>query len=260
MKKYFEYFGLALIMVFSFYYTDKIANIVLNKNPLMVTIEKEKDNYNVKSVNAEVNGNFIVPGINGLEVNVKASFYQMQESRIFNAYFLVFNEILPDISLENNKDKIITKGNMKKKSVSLILEEENSLTEYLKNRNIKASLLINIDTYTKNNYFEIINNEVTNFKSLENMLNIAKENKHICLINDNNKDICLKNKNFLIKPGLILNSSNILEIKKNIDSGSIVLIKKNAKLEDLVLLLKEINYKDLKIVYLSELISEKHSK
>ena len=35
MRKYYQYLGLALIMVFSFYYTEKIALIVLNKNPLM---------------------------------------------------------------------------------------------------------------------------------------------------------------------------------------------------------------------------------
>ena len=42
MRKYYQYFGLALIMVFSFYYTDMIANIVLNKDPLMIEINKEK--------------------------------------------------------------------------------------------------------------------------------------------------------------------------------------------------------------------------
>ena len=43
MRKYYQYFGLALIMIFSFYYTEKIALIVLNKNPLMQSIEEQKE-------------------------------------------------------------------------------------------------------------------------------------------------------------------------------------------------------------------------
>ena len=44
MKKYYGYFGLALIMVFSFYYTEQISTLVLNKNPLMMTIKEQADN------------------------------------------------------------------------------------------------------------------------------------------------------------------------------------------------------------------------
>ena len=67
LKKYFEYLGLALIMVFSFYYTDQIATIVLNKNPLMQEINQEKENFEVKSVNAIIEGDYITPGLNGIE-------------------------------------------------------------------------------------------------------------------------------------------------------------------------------------------------
>lgn len=258
MKKYYEYFGLALIMIFSFYYTDQIASIVLNKNPLMQTISDEAINYNVKSVNAEINGDYIIPGINGLQVNIKESFYNMQETAIFNKYFLIYDEIKPDISLDNNKDKIITKGNKKNKQVSFVFEAENKLTNYFKSKNFPASLLVTIDTYSKNNFFEQINNETESFKTLENTLNLNKENKHICVINSYNKDICLKNKMFLVEPELELTNYNILDIKKNIESGSIILVDKYATLDDLIVLIKEINYKDLSIVPLSKIISEKN--
>ncbi|MCM1053185.1 MAG: hypothetical protein NC483_04350 [Ruminococcus sp.] len=256
MRKYYEYFGLALIMVFSFYYTDKIASIVLNKNPLMVTINEESINYNVKSVNAEINGDYIIPGLNGLEVNVKESFYKMQENNVFNKYFLVYDQIRPEVSLEKNKDKIINKGNSKLNKVSFIFEVENDLTKYFQEKNLKASLLINLNTYKKNNYFEVINNEIEGFKALENTLNLNKENKHICVINNNNKDICLKNKNYLIEPSVEVTNTNLATIKKNIFSGSIILIKESATLNDLMFILKEVNYKDLEIDYVSELIKE----
>ena len=258
MRKYYQYFGLALIMVFSFYYTDKIANIVLNKNPLMIEINKEKDNYNIKSVNAIIEGEYIIPGLNGLEVNVKESFYNMKDKNIFNKYFLVYDQVKPDISLENNKNKIIRNGNQKLAKISLILEEENEISNYLKNNNIKASLLINNNNYNKNNYFELINNDTEYFKDLENKLNLNKQNKNICVINNTNKDICLKYHNYLVKPFITLNSSNYIEVKNNIDKGRIILIKNTAKLEDVILLIKEIKYKDLQFVYLSEIIREEN--
>jgi len=243
-------------MVFSFYYTEKIAAIILNKNPLMVTINNEKASYNVEAVNAEINGDYITPGINGLQVNARESFYKMQEADVFNKYFLVFEQDKPDISLEDNKDKIIKNGNKLLNKVSIILETENEVSDYLKANNIKASMLTNLDDYQYNNYFEVINNEVEGFKSLENTLNLNKENKHICVINDYNMDICLKHKNYLIDPTLKLNTSNLKDIKSKIGKGSIILINKNVSLIDVKLLLKEIKFKDLEIVYVSEIISE----
>lgn len=38
----------------------------------------------------------------------------MEDFNAFNEHFLKFNDITPEISLEDNKDKIIIKGNSKK--------------------------------------------------------------------------------------------------------------------------------------------------
>lgn len=256
MKKYYGYFGLALIMVFSFYYTEQISTLVLNKNPLMMTIKEQADNYNVKSVNAEIIGENIIPGINGLYVNSRESFYAMQSEDIFNEYYLVFEQKKPDVTLEDNKDKLIISGNPNIRQVTLILETENDVSEYLKLNEFKASLLVDMNTYKDKNYFESLNNEIVGFKSLENNLTLNKENKHICVVNTDNKEICQKHKNYLVNPSLRLNNSNLLEIKKNLKNGSIIIIGDTATLSDVKLLLKEIKYKDLELVYLSELISE----
>ena len=260
MKKYYGYFGLALIMVFSFYYTEQISTLVLNKNPLMMTIKEQADNYNVKSVNAEIVGENIIPGINGLYVNSRESFYAMQSEDIFNEYYLVFEQKKPDVTLEDNKDKLIISGNPNIRQVTLILETENEVSEYLKLNEFKASLLVDMNTYKDKNYFESLNNETIGFKSLENNLTLNKENKHICVVNTDNKDICQKHKNYLVSPSLRLNNSNLLDVKKNLKNGSIIVIGDTAGLSDVKLLLKEIKYKDLELVYLSELISEVNKK
>lgn len=245
-------------MVFSFYYTEQISSIVLNKNPLMQTINEKKDEYQVDAVSAILDGEYITPGVNGKKVNARESFYKMQKSDVFNQYFLVYDEIKPDISLEDHKDKIIQNGNAKLKKVSLVLEETSEISNYLKSSNIPASMLVNLSNYEKNNYFEAINNEVEGFSSLENQLNLNKENKHICILNSKNEKICRKAKNYLVSPKLKLTSTNLLDIKKEISNGSILFISSSAKLEDVIYILKEINYKGLTIVYLSELISEKN--
>ena len=245
-------------MVFSFYYTEKIALIVLNKNPLMQSINEQKEYYDVGYVNAVIEGDYIIPGINGLEVNARESFYQMQELNVFNEYYLVYEQISPEVSLEDNKVKIIKQGNPKLKQVVLILSDISDISEYLRSNNYKADLLVDIDSYEKGSYFEVINNEVGAFDSLENTLNLNKENKNICVINDHNYDICLKKKKYLVEPTLTLNSTNYIDVKNNLDSGSIILIDNSASLSDVKLLLKEIKYKNYDIVYLSEMISEEN--
>lgn len=247
-----------MIMAFSFYYTDQIATIVLNKNPLMQSIKEQKANYEVSSVNAIIDGDYIIPGINGLEVNAKDTYYNMQKLEVFNKYYLVYEQTKPEVTLEKNKDKIIKQGNPKFRQISIILEEENNISDYLKSEKIQANILVTVATYQKNNYFEPINNEINGFKSLENSLNISKENKKLCIISENNKDLCKKNKSYLIEPTLFLKDNNLINVKNNIQNGSIIYISKNAHLSDVKLLLKEIKYKDLNVVYLSELISEEN--
>ena len=258
MRKYYQYLGLALIMVFSFYYTEKIALIVLNKNPLMQEINQVKGDYEEDFVNATIEGDYIIPGINGLAVNTRESFYGMQELEAFNHYYLVFDQVKPDVSLEDNKDKIIHRGNAKLKKVSILFRNESVISDYFKELSYKASLLVDLETYQKNSYFEQINNEVDGFDSLENNLNLNKENKNICVVHDKNFDICLKKKKYLVEPTLTLNGTNYIDVKNHLDSGSIILIDESATLSDVKLLLKEIKYKNYQLVYLSEIVSEEN--
>ena len=245
-------------MVFSFYYTEKIALIVLNKNPLMQEINQVKGDYEEDFVNATIEGDYIIPGINGLAVNTRESFYGMQELEAFNQYYLVFDQVKPDVSLEDNKDKIIHRGNAKLKKVSILFRNESVISDYFKEQSYKASLLVDSNSYQKGSYFEVINNDVEGFESLEKTLNLNKENKHLCLVNNQNKKLCLKSKNYLIEPTLSLNSTNYIDVKNKLEKGSIILIDKTAKLTDVKLLLKEIKFKNYQIVYLSELISEEN--
>lgn len=243
-------------MLFSFYYTEKIALFMRQKDPIYETIEDVKEENNVHYVNAEIKGNTIVPGINGLSVNTDKSFQKMKSFGAFNKYYLIFDQIKPEISLEDNKDKIITMGNAQKKSVALILETTGEISDYIKTNKIPASLLINQETFQRDSYFEQINNDNKKFKETESLLNSIDKNKNICIDNKFNHEICNQMEKYLVKPGLELKSSNVASIKSKIESGAMIKIDETAKLEDLKIILQQIKYKGLTIISLSELIIE----
>ena len=114
MKKLYKPIGLIAIMLFSFYYTEKIAIIMQNKSPIMQTIKTIEDAYFVNASNASIKDNYIIPGIMGRMVNATKSFVNMKAFGIFNEYYLIFDDVKPEISLEDNKDKIIKEGKSKR--------------------------------------------------------------------------------------------------------------------------------------------------
>ncbi len=240
----------------SFYYTEKVALYVKNKNPLMQTLTKIAETKYQESINSLIVDNiYIIPGKNGQEVNLDKSFSNMVSSSTYNESDLVFNEIKPTISIEDNKDKIIIRGNKSNNNISLIIEKENDLSTYLINNNYQVNLLIKEERYINN--IELINNSNNKktYNKIDNYLDKNKINSNICLIEDNNIPSLCKNK-YLVKPSMIINHSNLPSLKNKISSGEIILIKDTLTISELIILLNEINYKDLSIVYLSNLISE----
>ena len=242
-------------MLFSFFYTDKIANLTLEKNKMYQNILENKDEYTIMAVSATIDEENITPGLNGRDVNVKNSYYNMKNLDIFNSYYLIYDSVAPEVSLDNNKDKIINKGNAGKKSVSFILEYNEELINYFKENGLDASILVNMNTFKKNESLEQINNEVNNFNNLESLINKYSTNPNICYLNSN-EDICRKNKKYLVKTDKVLNKWTLYDIKNSISSGDIYYVEKTMDKKSMQILINSIMYKDLDIVRLSKLISE----
>ena len=180
----------------------------------------------------------------------------MKDFNAFNSYYLIYDNIYPDISLNSNKDKIINKGNSLKNSVSFITEYEKSIVNYFEDNNIDISVLTDVNTFDKKEKLEQINNDNNYFNSLESLLNHYNKNTNICYLNSLNEKICRKNKKYLVKTEKIVNNSTILNIKSNISRGDIYYITKNTDINNIKLLINSIMYKDLDIISLSKLISE----
>ena len=67
--KYFRLLGIMSLLVFSFYLTDRVTELAINTNPLMQNIKSNMVNYEVKSVDAIIDNNTIIPGIKGKKIN-----------------------------------------------------------------------------------------------------------------------------------------------------------------------------------------------
>ena len=102
MKKFFQILGLCSIMVFSFYYTDKIAFLIQQKNPVLKEIKEKEADLKIPSTNATIIDDYIIPGLAGSKVNIEKSFLNMKPLNEYNEYYLVYDEIKPTISLQNN--------------------------------------------------------------------------------------------------------------------------------------------------------------
>lgn len=245
-------------MVFSFYYTDKIALMVQENNPIMQQIKDIKPEKEEDYVNAIIDDDKIIPGKNGLTINVEKSFSVMKSFNAFNSYYLIYDQKKPKISLEDNKDKIITSGNLSNKNMTIIIEYSEDLVKYLESNNIKSDVLINKDNYIKVNKLEMINDDFDNYNEIEIMLNRSKMNNNLCIVNKSNIDFCKKRNKYLIETELLLTNDNVFNVKNNIKNGSIVIVKKDTNINNLKIIIDQARFKGLDLVYLSKLISEEN--
>ena len=255
IMRFYKIIGFASIVCISFMYVEKISNFVIYKSDLYQNIESVKNDYYIKAVNAEIDGDYITPGLYGHEVDVLNSYYKMKKFNQFNNNYLSFLDVIPDVSLKDNKDKIIKNGNKNKNEISFIIDNED-IKKYFINNNIKGDILITYEEFNKDSNLEQINNDYINYKRLENIFKKNKKESSLCLYSGNIKDICKKNNKYLIKTDYVLKANNIASIKNSIKPGLIIYIDKDVSIDSFKIIHKKIIFKGINIVYLSELISE----
>lgn len=222
----------------------------------MQQIKNESNNMYEQPVNSEIIDDiYIIPGLNGRKVNIDSSYFNMHKDNIYDSEKYVFNFIKPEVSLEDNKDKIIIRGNKRNNVISLIFESFNNTSKYMKQNSYEVNVLISDEKYDL--YYELINNSNNKetYNNIDSFLDKHHINKNICILkNDKVPSLCTNK--YLVKPSLTINHSNINTTKNKISSGEIILIKDSTTIEDINLILKEIKYHELSIKYLSSLIKE----
>lgn len=252
-----KYAVLIVMSVFSFYISDKLLLMVEGMSPLMQTINEVKDFKEYEPVDAIIDGNTIIPGKKGRTINKRETYLKMNDFGTFNETFFVYDYQKPDVSLYDNLDKIIIKGNSKT-DVSLIVDG-NSYDEYLIQNKINFTKVIsNEDAIIKNDLVTYINGnlEESKFYDLNYYLKRNKKNIKTCLVGETNLNVCNELKYYLVEPNVDLYHSNIANVKSNLGGGDIIHVHDNVSLAELKIIINEINYKGLRVVKISELIKE----
>ena len=263
MKNIIKTISLLVLVCFSFFYTDKVMNIINQKDPLMIKIESLKEEYEVEPVNAMLDHDTIIPGINGRQIDVLKSYEEMKSSGIFREELLVYKDLYPSSLSSNNKDKYIIRGN-KKNEVSLLLiyssrdydkiKNIDNITVYINHKDINTSTIKKLkdkEIYPYGNNGEYTKEILDNDNTLINRLSNNKSK--YCLLKEKNNeylDLCTKNNMMVVKPSEIGGYTNI---KKSLTSGSIILLEDISNID---IIIKYINSKGYSIVPLSKLLIE----
>ena len=268
MKKYCDYFIITLLFIISLIYTDNITNIAKDKDPIMKKIKEEALNLKIESVNAKINNNNIIPGINGYELDINKSYENMKKINTYNEKLFKYKDIITKISISNIFDKYITSGNKVNRNISIVVYIKDNIEIISKINGIKLNVFIN-SNIIKNKKIKT-NNNIKIYNGGEDLnysnINIINTNTYInnnyntsnyCLNldkNDNNLLECSKNKMHTINPFIV--DKKIYNTKVNITNGSILYFDENTidKLDELS---SYIIKKGYNIVYLDELLSEK---
>lgn len=279
MKKILKLIGLLVLIVFSFFYTDKVVSVIRETDPLMDKIESIKDEYEVKPVNGTLSSDTVIPGINGKSINLEKSYKNMHDDGIFNEDKIIYDVVRPNISLLDNRDKFIIRGNEQKKMVSIVFVLNDS--KYL-NKLENVVSLKNVDINFFVSYDYLVNNAIVikkmntgefynygddgvytpdNILFANNLISRISNNEAIyCLCRSKNVKVlklCTNNDLYTIVPNIIATENLYQEVKNNLANGSIIFIEmNNDTITELGIIVDYIRGKGLDIVYLSKLLSE----
>ena len=274
MKKLFKIFGIITFLCFSFFYTDRVMNVISDKDPLKQEIINLSNNYILSSNEAIISNDTIIPGSNGREVNIEKSYKKMRMSNVFNDKLLVFNVIYPEYKLKDNMDKYIVNGNINKKEVSIvfIINNDNNIDKIiniLNNKKVVSNLFIEynylfnninkIKKYNNHNIYSYSDKYTYDTLVMENnIITRTMNNKPIyCLSKTKNKDnlnVCSYSNMYTIIPSINGSYNNI---KSNLSNGNIILLDTSINtLNELSIIIDFINSKGYDIVGLDKLLSE----
>lgn len=255
MKKFFSIIGVLTILSFSFFYTEKLTNVVKEYDDIMIQIKDANNQYKVEPNNAIIDGNTIIPGIKGKEINQDKTYSKMKRYGKFDSDLIVYQDIDPTISIKNNFDKYVISGNPNKRMVSYIFLVENNdkidkILKILEKNSLKGNFFIDGNWLENNNQLLVdlikkghnignlsYNRDYTNssYPWTDTIIKkIGKQDFGYCYLEEENSialKLCSLYNNYTIKPSIIVQNNPFKTVEENIKSGSIISFKITNSLE-----------------------------
>ena len=249
MNKFFQIIGLLTLTIFSFFVTEKTSLVVNNMDDIMIQIKQNKDEYKSKAKNAVIKDNTIIPGINGRIVNVKKSYKNMKINGYYSDKLYVYDYNKPLVSLEDNKNKYVIKGNSNKRMISLIFKVKNgidisNIISILNNYGAKSTFFVDINWFSNNtNTIEQLIKDGHNvgilledydsddFLWTDTIIKNINKQKHGFCYNPEKIEVCAQNNDYTIRPKEISEYTPLVDLKKYIDSENLFSFEVNSELK-----------------------------
>jgi hypothetical protein len=280
MKNIIKFLGLLSLICFSFFYTDKVMDVALEQDKIMISINNVKDDYREDAIEAIIDNDTIIPGISGREVDIEKSYSNMKSIGLFHENYLVFKDVMPKTTLDDNLDKYIIKANGSKQIISLIFivdndSDFNMIYNIAKSKNVKVNLFLDYEYLNKKinslnkitdvsiySYGEDGKYTKDNIIYTNNLIErITKKKANYCLVtnkNNSNLKVCSDNKSYTIYPNLIIKDNLLSIVKNGVSKGDLILIDINKNnINQLPSAIEYISAKGLEFEYLDEILSEK---
>lgn len=282
IKKFIKIIPILLLSLFSFYYTEKSIELVKNQDPIMKQIKTTDPKYNVSAVNAKIEGNTIIPGKTGKEIDYETSYTKMKQYGNYNEVLTELKEVKPTISIEDHYDKFIISGYQEKKSVTLIFKVDTKspieIVNILNNKQTKATFFID-GVYLEENYNEISNmtnhqlellsynndyDELLFSGSKDYLETLTNKKLQYCYSEYDKEEVitlCQKLKMHTIIPTIQVTSNPYQTIKERLNNSAIISIPISEQtINELPIIIDYIKQRGYKIETLESLLSESYEK
>lgn len=280
-KKVIEAILVIALVLFSFYYTEKAIVLLESNDPIMKEIKNNSDAKEEKAINAKVEGDYLIPGYNGLVVNLEESFLKMKSYGNYNDALLVFEEVTPSISIDDYYDKYISSGNGISTNIALVFPVTTStyndtVINILKEMETVATFFIDGDYIDKNTSFvttavasqnevEVLSydnsyDELLFKASIDKVKTLTSTTPKYCYATYDNEEIlnlCSKLSMHTIIPTIKLENNIYSNAKGNLRSGSIISINlTESNMNELKVLINYIKQRGFTLVTLDTLLNE----
>ena len=276
LKKFTQVFSILLLAGFSFFYTEKVTQIVRNNDPIMLKIKDAKKTISVAKIDPVINDDEYITGVNGCDIDVDKSYTKMKNVGEYKEELLVLSETVIDKKIKN---KYIISGNKNEKNVSIVFiikdKVNNNLVNYLNSRKVNANFFIEGNYLSKNivNIKELASNHSIYYLGTDgkysdkymiynnNLININTKNESNYCITDKKDEkllkLCTDYDMKTIKADYIEN--NILDtIKNNLTNGEIIVFNSEDE-EEIKISINYILSKGYNIVSLNNLLNESNN-
>ncbi len=284
-KKVIQVISVTLLMVFSFFYTNKSIELIRENDPIMKQIKETNTKYKVDPVNATIIGNKIIPGKSGKEIDYQKTYTKMKKYGTYNETLTVLKEIEPAVSVDDYYDKYIVQGNTERKNVSLVFKTDTisnllSILNILNQKNIPATFFVDglllenntslFETMTQNNHeLEILSydnkyDEIYFDSALNYLSSITKREGKYCYAEYDQKEVielCSKLKLHTIIPTVKTTTMPYKEIKEKLYNSAIISLPLSTITEEqLPAIIDYIKQKGYTFLSLEALLSENDEK